>query len=464
MKIHLPEIKRNNKPAETDENMITFGLYEPAPDSFEVNVRNDEPILKYAEEESGAGWKKDIVLNVSGAVVLLAAVSVFLSAGYVSGMIPYVAAGMIVYLAITMAESLKPGRLRWIVAIVTAVLLIATMAIWHGRIGGGIAIISGYFYDIAEQTQAYIYNRLPVSEEASFSPILCTRLGTLWLSCLAGLITALPKAGYRKGMCALTAGFVMIAFAYYGMVPSWIWIGILILACLAAFSKGGLLPSVPLLLMAVILFGAVVLINPGESIGISRVDENLRDRFALNSSFLEDPEQDQNELSELQKEDLLAQEQAEQQAEQNTAKRRLLRSIAVTLLIFAALAAAAFLYWRQLSRRIEQNRQGIDSADPGESIAAMFPYCVRWLGSYGIDTEGMNFASLTPAIREEMSREYAYRYEDMYSLWQEAVYSEHEMTEKNKTEMTGFMNDTISMIEDRSDFRDKIRTKLRYAL
>ena len=46
MKIKLPEIQKKKKTEEPDEGMITFGLYESAPDSFEVSVRNDEPILK----------------------------------------------------------------------------------------------------------------------------------------------------------------------------------------------------------------------------------------------------------------------------------------------------------------------------------------------------------------------------------------------------------------------------------
>ena len=464
MKLQFPESRKNNKPAEPDVGMITFGLYDPSADSFEVNVRNDEPILKYPEEETERGWKRDLALNISGAVILLASVSVFLNAAYVSGMIPYVAAGMLVYLVITMSESMKPGKLRWIIAGVIAVAMISTMAVWHDRIGGGLAILSGYFYDIAEQSQAYIYDRFTVAEAANMSPELCIRLGTVWISCLAGLITALPTAGYRRGVCAFTAGAVMIAFAYYGMIPSWIWIGVLILACIAAFSRGNFVSTLPVLLMAVLLFGAVVLIHPGENIGISRVDENLRDRFALRSSFIENPEDEQSDLSELQKKDQEAQEQAEREAARNTTKRRLLRSLTVTFCILAVLAVAAFLYWRTLSKRIEKNRLGIESDDPGEAIRAMFPYCVRWLEAYGVDLAGKPFVSLIPSLREEMSREYAYRYEDMYALWQEASYSDHEMTEKKKSEMSVFMKDTVDMIEDRSSFKDKVRTKLKYAL
>lgn len=464
MKIKLPEIQKKKKTEEPDEGMITFGLYESAPDSFEVSVRNDEPILKCPDEDAETGWKNYLVLNISGACILVTVLSIFLTAAYAGSLIPFTAAGMILYLGITMAEAVKPGKLRWIIAVAAAVILIATVAVWHAKIGGGLAILSGYFYDMAEQAQAYLYDRFTVSEEAMMSSVLCTRLAVIWLSCLAGLILALPPARYRRGVSVFLAGFVMIAFAYYGLIPSWICIGILILAGIIAVSKGSLLSSVPLLLIAVLLFGAVMLISPGESLTISRADETFRDKFALRSSFIESPEDQMNDLTELQKEDLLEEEQEQQEEENNSASLKMIRTIAVLFFILAAVTAAAVLLWRKLKKRIDMNRAGIDAVDNREAIKAMFPYCVRWLQSYGIEAAGKPFSALTPEVREEMSREYAYRYEDMYDLWQEASYSDHEMSDDQRKEMSGFMHETIDIIREGSDFKDRILTKIRYAL
>ena len=462
MKIKLPEIKKKNKPEETDAGVISFGLYDSPADSFEVNVRNDEPIMKRTEEEAETGWKKDLALNLSGAFILMAAISVFLSASYAIGMIPFAAAGMIVYLAITMSESVKPGRLRWIIAGVTAVILVAAIVVFHSRIGGGLALLSGYFYDTAEMAQAYLYNRFPVSDAASASPDMCARLATIWISCLGGLITALPTADYRRGMCAFTAGLVMLAFAYYGIIPSWICIGVILIAGIIASSKGSLLSSLPVLLIAALLFGAIVLLDPGQNYFVSRANENIRDIFALKSSFIENPEDPLNDLSELQKEE--QEQQEKQQQEEDSVTRRVFRSAGIAFLILAAIGTAAVLYWRKLKQRIEKNREGIDADDPAEAIAAMFPYCVRWLESYGIEAAGRPFSSITEDIRDEMTREYAYRYEDMYALWQEAAYSEHEMTLNQKKQMSAFMHDTIEMIREKSDFKDKVLTRIRYAL
>ena len=52
----------------------------------------------------------------------------------------------------------------------------------------------------------------------------------------------------------------------------------------------------------------------------------------------------------------------------------------------------------------------------------------------------------------------------MYELWKEAAYSDHEMSEENRAQMKTFLNDTISMIKERSDFRTRLAATLKYAL
>ena len=464
MKIQLPEIKKKKKTEETECVRVDFGLYDPYPDSFEVMVRNDEQILKSAEDNAETGWKKDLVLNLSGACILMAAVSIFLTSAYNTYLVPYAAAGVILYLGITVSESLKPGKLRWIIAAVAGVILVVTMVIFHSRIGGGLALLSGYFYDTAEQAQAYIYARFHVPDDANSNPELCMRLAVIWASCLLGLITALPPLSFRRGMCAFLAGLVMMAFAYYGVIPSWVCIGVILVAGIAALSRGSLLSTLPLLLVAVIIFGAVVLIDPGENYAVSRANENIRDRFALLSSYLQPPQDEDSDLSELQKQDQLVQEQQEKDAAGSSFMMKMIRTLSVIFIILAAIGAAAWIFWRKLKKRIDSNRAGIDSDDPGEAITAMFPYCVRWLESYGIEAAGRPFSALTADLKEDMSREYAYKYEDMYALWQEAAYSDHEMTERQKREMSGFLQETVDLIKGDTDFAGKVRTMIKYAL
>ena len=119
---------------------------------------------------------------------------------------------------------------------------------------------------------------------------------------------------------------------------------------------------------------------------------------------------------------------------------------------------------KHIRKRRDKYRAGIDSSDPKEAITAMFPYAVRWLQPAGIDTSGKTFTSLIPVIRSDISVQYADRYTGMYELWKEAAYSDHQISEESRAQMKWFLNDTISMIKDRSDLKDRIAATVKYAL
>ena len=77
---------------------------------------------------------------------------------------------------------------------------------------------------------------------------------------------------------------------------------------------------------------------------------------------------------------------------------------------------------------------------------------------------GKAFETLVPMIKADISGKYAERYTDMYDLWKEAAYSDHEMTEDGRNEMDSFLKDTMSMVNERSDLNTKIVNTVKYAL
>ena len=219
------------------------------------------------------------------------------------------------------------------------------------------------------------------------------------------------------------------------------------------------------LLAMMIVFGAVTLIDPGENYGISRADENFRDRFALISSYLESSNSSLEGLDELEQQ---MQDQQDQETEDGgsefMAEHRGLIVLAVIALILAALGASAGILIKRIRDRQAENRAGLDSSDPKKAIIAMFPYAVKWLQPAGIETTGKTFSSLMPVIRADVSEEYAERYKEMYTLWQEAAYSDHEMTEECRNKMSSFMSDTIDMIRDKTNLRMRLLNTVKYAL
>ena len=78
--------------------------------------------------------------------------------------------------------------------------------------------------------------------------------------------------------------------------------------------------------------------------------------------------------------------------------------------------------------------------------------------------ERQAFEKLIPVIKADVSGQYADRYSEMYELWKEAAYSDHEMTEAGRSKMSSFMKDTMSMIREKSDFRSRLINTFRYAL
>ena len=218
------------------------------------------------------------------------------------------------------------------------------------------------------------------------------------------------------------------------------------------------------MLAVMLIFGAVMLIAPGESFTISRMDENFRDRFALSSLLIENSDMGMDDLSGL---DDINEPKNQDASTDDTVfgdiPRRLV-SIAIAVLIIAAIAAVVYLLWRRIDKKRKALREGIDSHDPRTAVIAMFPYSVRWLRAGGIDTDAHPFSELMPYVAGEFSQDYANRYRKMYLLWREAAYSDHRIDDASKNRMEEFMKDTSEMIKEKFTFTDKLRVMLKYSL
>jgi hypothetical protein len=490
VKIKLPNLKKNNREDEAFDGVVfdltgetagkvnassgaeklkpesaAFGLMESGEDAFEVSVRNSDPILKrLGEEKAGMLLLQDLPVNLATAAAVVTAFSLILTSAYVPEMVGFVFPALIVVMLLSSLEALGKGRIRLYTAAAIAAALIVVLIIFRKYIGNGWALIMNQFYDTAEMSQAYLYHRFHIGETGDAHPYRSMHFALLWGSALAGLVAALPLYKVRRTAGTAILMFLMIALAYYGVIPSWICIAIMAVTAVFILAKGHILSSLPVLLVVMLVFGAIMLVNPGENIGISRADENFRDRFALMSSFLQRNEEEVD--IDTIEEDMQDEQQTESDGEGSelTADHRWV----ITLLVIAAvIAAIGFVLWRirqRILRRQLANRAGIDSEDPATAITAMFPYAVRWLQPAGIDASGKAFDSLIPVIKADLSEQYADDYTDMYELWKEAAYSDHAMTEESRQEMKEFLNDTITMIKEKGNIRTNFVNAIRYAL
>ena len=471
-RISVKAFGRGKKAPETGGSEVVFGAvtpdtpevsvpaYSPSlmpeSDGFIAGVRSEEPVLSVNDSAAGAAWKRDLVPAIAGGALLMAFMSLFCAATWSADVIPFFIPGAVLFAALTMLGSIKPGKPRWIASGVIAVLLIASMAAMLGTIGGGLADLINEFYDAAEEAQAYLYRRLP-GEGGS------AELGAVWLSCLTGLLASLPPARARRITFYAIAMIAMFAFAYYGLVPSWICIAALLASLLVAVGRGSILSTLPLLLAVMLVFGAVVLIDPGENYGISRMDENFRDRFAFNSLLIQGPDTGLDDYSSI--EDTSSPDDVEGSDDYSFENGfGMYTGIIIAVLIVIALAAAAYMLWKRIDKKRKANRAGIDSKDPREAVTAMFPYSVRWLRAGGTDIGASLFSELTPVVASEYSQDYANRYRDMYLLWRKAAYSDLGIEEADRSAMDGFVKDTAAMVKEKLTFTERIGALLKYAL
>ena len=429
-------------------------------DSFGASVYSSEPILVMDDVKEQSAWKQDLVLNCSCALLVTAALALFCMSIGSPGLILFALPCPVIFMIITTIGSLKPGIARWLAAGAFSAILMAVAIIWQSTVFDGIGTLVNWFFDAAEEAQAYIYDRLPV-EEASEGAL---RAGLAWVSAITGMAAALPPAKVRRGFSALIAIAIMLGLAYYGLIPSAICIAAMIAALSAAVSRGNILSILPVALAALLIFGAIVLADPGENYAVSRINENLRDRFALNSALIESEESLFDDEEEEFEDDMEDEDNEESEESGDEAEYGRYAIYGAIILAVLALGTAAFILIRRFLRKRAQNRRGINSDDTREAVTALFPYAVRWLKGYGIEQPDRSFASMEPALKKEFTEAYSERFMNMYDVWNEAAYSDHEVTEESRTTMETFIEDTVDQVYKKCGLRDKLRLRLRLAL
>ena len=437
--------------------------YEDNADGFDVNVRNAETGIRLIDQKKANPWfLREMPHEIATAISLMSVFALLLAAAENVSAIPFLLAGVIVYVALTFIEEKFEGRIKLFVAAGIFAALVVVGILARKYLWGGIGLIMNSVYDASEASQAYIYDRFNIGATADEQSTMCIRTAAVLLSTAIGLLAALPPAAVRRAVGLGAAIYAMILFAYYGILPAAACVAIIIAALVFVLARGGLLSALPVLAASLAIFGIIMLISPGEIYGISRADENFRDRFALRSAYLEnDVQQDyQDDMNDnFEDEDEFKDENG-----QIFSQHKWLLPLIIALLILAGLGVAAYLFYRRFKKRRAANREGIDSDDPRTAIVAMFPYAVRWLKAADLDVGGKNFASLVEPLRKDVSDQYSKYYSSMYVLWREAAYSDHEMIPEKKHDMREFMEETANMVKRDLSWKDKIITAFKYAL
>lgn len=428
--------------------------------SFAASVRTQTPFLRVPDSQKSSSRKRDFLSGLTMGLLLLSFFSIFFLIIEQPQLILFSIPVLIVYTALAMVESFDKKKAKYISCAVIAVFLIACAIIWHSEIGAGLANLVNQFYDVCESQQSYVYDYYDSGYEAEDIDIY---IAIVWFSILVGMLISLFPASWRRGVAMVLTIAVMLALAYYGVIPSWVSIGVMLLALLILMPRGNMLASLPLILVAALLFGTIVLVDPGESIAVSRFDENARDRIAFRTSLLMSGFDSQYDMQD--------QEFLDQEDEYDTEEgflteesRGYVLIIVIALVVLALLAALYFFVIRRMIKRRAEVRRGIDSTDPREAVTAMFPYSVRWLKAAGTDPGNRPFSSITNDVAAAYPADYSGNYGKMCELWRMAAYSDHDISEADRNAMNSFMHYTIELASSKWNVWKKLRMKIKYAL
>ena len=427
---------------------------------FSVSIRNTEPMLTLAGEGVKLKQTDGISVNLASAVLLGAVYSLLVMMAEYYELVPFVIPGAVLFFVLAYMQGRIPDRIRLFVSLGIIAAGIIVLIVLHKYLYNGFALILNQLYDSSESNQSYVYDHFSIGEKGDEHPYLCMRLAVLWTTCIFSAAVSLPGIRFRRLVSVIVVIAMLLTFAYYGLQPEWIALAVMTLSLIVVCGSGRLGSAWPLLAGALVIFGLIILIDPGENMAISRVDENLRDRLSFRTAYFMDYFSEYDDYEEQQQ-----QEQSRlSQLFSNDSPRGRAARIIVILLPLAILIAVIVIVVSRLVKKRRKIRAGLDSNDPRTAVTAMFPYAVRWLKPYGLNIANRPFAELLPEVKSEMPGSYSAFYETMLKLWQEAVYSDHEITESNRKTMKQFVEETVRIAKSKADWKEKLRIVFRYAL
>ena len=328
-------------------------------------------------------------------------------------------------------------------AILFGILILWILLGWSSWSNGGKILLNRIFASSADR-QKYLYEMYDVKESG--------------LMLFAGVTSAMV-AGISGWMVSRTRMFSGILLplvtagmgAYFGLTPTWLWMMLLAsasgLLLLADLETGKI---IQLLVIAAILFGMVFLLLPEENPSLSEREEQWRDQMAQTTVA-----DQQNPSSSSVKEDP---QPEPEDAEDSPVMLRLEKSlnmktiliILVILLILLLLFVPAVIKDRVQKRR-DKNREGMYDENRSVAIRAVFRVGLLWMRASGITIPEESYYRLKELLNRDISENCAKEYEQILPIWQEAVFSDHTMTEeqwntvlKFEQNMESFLMETAS--------------------
>ena len=405
-----PSMKKTPSGDSRGKNAFSAG----SGDGFSVNVRNTDPMLRI-DARKAPRKTSGLFGTILSSLVIAAVFSLFLLSAETPMAIPFVLAGIVMYVATWLIMNKLTERFRLVTILGILLVLIVVLVVMRKYIGNGFELIMNGLFERSEESQAYLYDMYSIGETGESSPTLCMGMAAGWGSSVLGLVSGLLGERWRGTINTVIFLGTLIFYAYLGVIPVWVGMMVLLAVFLISAGSGKLSSTWPLIIAVLLVFGAVNLIDPGESYTVSRANENLRDMLALKTALvqsMEDPFMDEEEGMD----DEDWGEDDSEFVEEEDDSGSLTTLLVIIGVILLAIAVAAFILHSRLSKKRKKIRADLNNNDPNIAIGAMFPYAVRWLQCFGINVSNTAFSELIPDVKKRVDGAYAERFEKMMAM------------------------------------------------
>ena len=360
------------------------------------------------------------------------------------------------------------------ILILTAALLTAAVFLLPAARNGAISALNRLM-DASEAVNAYAYRRIPAGSPVSEG--LGGILPAAAAACLAGALAIRARKAFALAAAVLCAG---VQF-YFGLSLPAVW-------NVALFTALGILTMDRITLRrvlcltgaAAVLAGAVAIIRPGVDAQVETVSERVRDLLepAAEQASGGIPDAEPDTIRETRHTDprALTEGSAEAKAErrfrlvtveeEQISRPEWIDYLKIVLLLLAAAAAVIFPFIpvAALNRRRKKAREAraaFDSPDRSEAICAMFRHTGKYLEKTGHGGGNKPFRDWPAGMTGNMPEKYVDSFQKCCILFEEAAYSDHEMTEAQAGQVRELLAETERLLYDQAGWRQRMR--LRYA-
>ena len=379
-------------------------------------------------------------------------------------------------LRLVVPEGRQPGknrrRLIWIL-LGCAAAAAALLALLPAARGGLAALLNGLMAE-SEAVNAYAYRRIP--EPAAPDTAATGILLGLAVLCLlgAGLLR------FRRAAALAAAAVCAALQVYFGLpLPPAVNIAVFTLCGIAAAEEIRLRRVLGIALAAAVLAGMTAALRPGVDEATEAASERVRDLLERSAASVQAyrPEAEPEPIRETRHTDTreLAQGEAEAAAEQEyrlvtveeeeISRPKWIDYLRIAALLIAAVAAVVlpFIPAAALNRRRRKAREAraaFASPDRKEAVCAMFRHAAKYLEKTGNSPGNLPFREWPAFLEGRMPEKYVDSFRKCCILFEEAAYSDHELTEGDEGEVRDLLAETEHLLYDRAGLRQRLR--LRY--